>query len=391
MIIKDLKIREIYSHNLRKTVELEITTFKGTTRVSIPIGTSVGKNEAISLPAEKVIAKFLEIKKHFEMKDFKDVYEIDNKLKELDGTNNFSNIGANLALAISLGSLKAFALNEGLELYEYISNFFKTKIKIPKLVCNIIGGGKHGGNLDFQEFLLVGKSSETINEIEKIVSAYFEAADSLKEIDKNFTYARNVESAWVTYLDLKSVLNLMKKISQKYDLYLGIDFAASSLWNKEKEIYEYEKLGYKLSRTEQLLFIADLIEKYDLFYLEDPFHEEDFVTFSALTNRFSKKLIVGDDLICTNYERLERAIKLKSLNAVIIKPNQVGLISEVEKVVSLARKNDIKLVFSHRSGESEDTSIVHLAFGFGADYLKAGISGERTVKINEILRIAEKL
>ena len=183
----------------------------------------------------------------------------------------------------------------------------------------------------------------------------------------------------------------MKSISERYDLNFGIDFAASNLWNEKEQQYIYEKAGQKLSRTEQLLFIADLIDNYNLFYLEDPFHEEDFVSFSALLNRYSKRLIVGDDLICTNYERLEKAIKLKSVNAIIVKPNQVGLISEVEKVVREAKKNDIKLVFSHRSGETEDVSIVHLAVGFESDFIKAGISGERTVKINELLRISEKI
>ena len=172
-------------------------------------------------------------------------------------------------------------------------------------------------------------------------------------------------------------------------MFLGIDAAANSLWNPKNEKYEYEKANLSLTRVEQLAFIYELVKEYDIYYVEDPFYEDDFVSFATLTNRIFPKLVVGDDLYVTNVERLKKGIELKATNAAIVKPNQVGTISQTAEFVKLCKKNDIKIVVSHRSGETEDNILAHLAVGFGADYAKIGVSGERTVKINEIIRIEE--
>ena len=390
MIVRDLKLREIFSHNLKRTIELEIEISKGKVRASVPIGTSRGKHETIYLEIPQVIKNFLEIKKEFEMKDFSSLEEVDNKLKELDGTKNFSKIGGNLSLAFSLAFLKAFSLYEEMEPFEYLAEITKNKISIPRPVCNVIGGGKHGGKVDFQEFLLIDLHVKNFkSSIEKIANAYYEISNILAKEDPSFTFGRNMESAWTTNLPLEKILVILKDIKKKYKVELGIDFAASSLWNGE--FYIYKKTGEKLSRVEQLMFIHELAEENGIFYLEDPFDEDDFVTFAALHTRLPKKLIVGDDLYCTNKERLMKGIEMKATNGIIIKPNQVGTISDVIEVVKIAKKHNIKTIVSHRSGETEDPILAHIAVGLNSEFIKLGIAGERTVKINELIRIEEKI
>lgn len=389
MIVRDIRIREIFSHNLKETIEIEVEISKGKVRASVPIGTSKGSYEVEFLPTKKVIENFLELKDKFKMKEFKSFEEVDNVLLEYDNSERLTKIGGNLALGISLAMLKAFALHEDLEVYEFVSDVFGEKPRIPKPVCNVVGGGKHFGGSDFQEFLLIGKSLEFREEIRKIINAYFRIAEMLKKEDPSFNFGRNLESAWITNLNTTKILEILKNFSE--DLYLGIDVAATSFYDFRKNTYNLEKEGLELNRVEYLAYLYDLIKDLGIFYIEDPFYEEDFVSFSTLLSHFPQKLIVGDDLTATNLERLRKATEIKAISAIIIKPNQTGLVSRVAKVVKFAKKNDIKLVFSHRSGETEDSVISHLAVGFGADYLKVGIAGERTVKINEVLRIEEKL
>ncbi|MBU5682548.1 MAG: hypothetical protein KQA34_02460 [Candidatus Aenigmarchaeota archaeon] len=391
MIVRDIKIREIFSHNLKETIEVEVEISKGKVRASVPIGTSRGVYEVEYLPTKEVIKNFLEIREKFRMKEFKNFEEVDNTILEYDKSEKLNKIGGNLALAISLAMLKAFALHEDLEVFEYVSSYFNFKIKIPKPVCNVIGGGKHFGGSDFQEFLLIGKTSNFKEEIKKIINLYFKIAERLKKEDRSFNFGRNLESAWITNLSTKRILEILRDFSKEYELYLGIDVAASSFYDFSKGMYVYEKEGLELNRIEQLSYLYDLIKDYEIFYIEDPFYEEDFVSFATLLSHFSQKLIVGDDLTVTNLERLKKASELKSINGIIIKPNQIGLITKVAEVIKFAKKNDIKVIFSHRSGETEDPVISQLAVGFGSEYIKLGIAGERTIKINEILRIEEKI
>lgn len=391
MIIRDIKIREIFSHNLKETIEVEVEISKGKVRASVPIGTSRGVYEVEYLPTKEVIKNFLEIREKFRMKEFKNFEEVDNIILEYDKSERLNKIGGNLALAISLAMLKAFALHEDLEVFEFVSSYFNFKTKIPKPVCNVIGGGKHFGGSDFQEFLLIGKTSNFKEEIKKIISLYFKIAERLKKEDKSFNFGRNLESAWITNLSTKKILEILRNFSKEYELYVGIDVAASSFYDASKKMYVYEKEGLELNRIEQLSYLYDLIKEYEIFYIEDPFYEEDFVSFATLLSHFPQKLIVGDDLTTTNLERLKKASELKSINGIIIKPNQIGLITKVAEVIKFAKKNDVKIIFSHRSGETEDPVISQLAVGFGSEYIKLGIAGERTIKINEILRIEEKI
>jgi enolase len=295
-----------------------------------------------------------------------------------------------LALALSSAFLKAFALNEGLEVFEYLAAITKSELKMPKPVCNVAGGWKESRS-DIQEFLLLPvHQTSFLDSISKISSAYLELGKLLKEADPTFAYGRNWESGWVTSLSFLEILNFLKKIANENLLRIGLDLAASQLWDG-RQYYVYRYSNKILSKIEQLKLIQDLAREYPISYIEDPFHEDDFVSFATLTSMLPNKLIVGDDLYATNLKRLKDGIELKASNAMIVKPSQVGTISDVMRVVKLAKENRIVTIMSHRSGETEDAMIAHLAVGLGCDYVKFGISGERITKLNETIRIEEKL
>lgn len=387
MKAKNLKIREILAANAQKTVEVELETAKGKVRSSIPIGTSRGKYEVVSLPTESVIRKFLIIKRHFLTEDFENQEDVDSLLRLIDKTPNFRDIGGNLALAISSAFFKAFALENDKEIFEFL---LKEKPFMPRPICNVIGGWAGTMTSDIQEFLLLPVHQKSFaNTVAKIASIYKGLARELKEKDPKFLFSKNIEDAWVTTLPLEVTLKILKKVADDNLLKIGLDFAASQMWNGKS--YQYANSKVVFNQTEQILFVEDLAKRYPILYIEDPFHEDDFISFSTLTHMLPSKLIVGDDLYATNLERLNAGIKEKATNSIIIKPNQVGTITDVIKVVEEAKKNRFITVMSHRSGETEDTLMCHLAVGLGCEYVKLGIGGERAVKINEIIRIEEKL
>jgi len=272
------------------------------------------------------------------------------------------------------------------EVWEIINSETKT---FPRLVGNCIGGGKHSSfskKPDFQEFLLIPKekSPKKAFEINKKIKKELEY--SIKKKDEKFNGEKTDEGAWGTSLNEKEVLEILKKTSVP----LGVDIAASSFYKRKK--YDYENPRLKRSGDEQFTYLTNLIKNFDIFYIEDPFGEDDFEAFAKLLEKFPDRLIVGDDLTTTNPKRLEQAIKNKSVNAIIVKPNQIGSLIEVKNVCELAKKNGIRLIFSHRSGETEENILADLAFGFGADFLKTGIDGkEREAKIKRLIEIEKNL
>ena len=373
-----MKIRQILSTKSESTIEVDIETGKGLARSSVPVGTSRGKYEVKYLSISQVVKNFLEIKKHFIQKQFKSQEEVDQLLKKLDGTKNFSKLGGNLSLAISSAFLKTFALNEGLEVFEYLGGK-----KLPKILANVAGGW--GKESEIQEFLLFPKMQRSfaVNAF-KIAEIYLKLGRILKKKDKTFKFGKNYESAWVTSLSTEKLLQTISSVIKNKGISMGLDVAASDRWDGKKYMNRKPK--------EHFNFIVKLIKKFKLGFIEDPFHEDDFENSSSLTGRFGKKLMVcGDDLLATNVERLKLALKKNAINAVLIKPNQVGTISDTIAFVKLARKHELKTVISHRSGTTDDPIISHLGVGLECDYAKIGISGERIIKINELIRIEEKL
>ena len=381
MRIKDIRARIVYSTKSTQTIEIEIETYKGIVKASSPMGTSKGKFEVKEIEPKRAIFKFNSIKKLFLNTDFENIKDVDNLLHIIDKTEDFSQIGGNLVIAISAAFLKAFALNEDKEVFEYLGNK-----KIPLPVCNVIGSWKKF--YGFQEYLLIpSKQTSFFDSIEKISQAYLRIGEILKEKDTNFNFGKNLESAWITSLDIENILEILSGVANEFNLRIGIDIAANNFFDGEFYIYKNEKLN----RIEQLSFLEDLVRRFKIYYLEDPFEENDITSFSALQADLPNCLICGDDLYATNLKRLKIGIDMKATKAVIIKPNQVGTITDTIKFFEEAKKHNIKTVFSHRSGETDDNLICHLAVGLGSDFAKIGISGERICKINEMVRIEEKI
>jgi len=386
MRIKNIKLREVFATNSKKTIEVEIETEKGKVRSSVPVGTSTGKNEVSYILPQEARSRLVFMKNKLLFQDFRTQKEVDDLLHKVDPSHDFKEIGGNLALAVSSSFLKAFALNESEEVFEFLSK--GKKLEMPRPICNVIG---FKGQRDVEEYLLLPVHQTTFKEnIEKITEAYLKISELIKLKDTAFTMTRDLESAWFTRLPIDEILRILMRVSNQYFLKIGMDFAASRMWDG-KQYYTYANNNLVVSTEDQLNLIKTLANKFPIMYIEDPFCEDDFNTHAILTRQLSPKLICGDDLLTTSTKRLKDAIDLKAVNAAIVKPNQIGTISDVMEFVKTAKENKIFTVMSHRSGETEDDLICHLAVGLGCEYIKLGISGERTVKINEMLRIEEKL
>lgn len=388
VVIKEVSAKSILDSRKDKTILISIKTNLGKTfKSSSPSGKSTGKYEV--KPYKKSLEEDIST-----LKKFKDYFceEILEEFCDLNRVEDIldGHIGANTLFAFESAVLKAIANEKKKEVWELINpEAGKTK-KFPRLVGNCIGGGKHsninGKKPDFQEFLLIPdlKSPEKSEEINK--EAKEKAKFSIKRKEKNFNEQKNDEDAWMTSMNEKEVLDILKELN----IPLGIDVASSEFYSRKK--YHYENPMLEREEEEQLLYLGNLIKNYNLFYIEDPFQEDDYENFSKLLKKFPNSLIVGDDLTVTNSKRFQKAIKMKSINAIIVKPNQCGSLLEVKKVCEIAKENDIKIIFSHRSGETEETILADLAFGFQADFFKCGITGkEREAKINRIIEIEKSL
>jgi len=286
--------------------------------------------------------------------------------------------------------LKVYQLSfeAGMDVFEHVYEQTKqSKPNMPMPLCNMVGGWH--GQSDIQEFLFLPVHQKSFaNSAALLSGAYHKIKEELKKEDTSFAYGKNVESAWVTALNHETVLRVLTKVANEKLLKMGLDVAASHMWNGNVYIYRHNKL----TRTEQLNFIEDLAKRFPITYIEDPFEEDDFVSHATLTHRIGSRVMVcGDDLYATNLQRLREGIEHKATNAVLVKPNQVGTITDTIKFVQQTKKNGMKTVVSHRSGETEDTLICHLAVGLSCDYIKLGIAGERTTKINEMIRIEEEM
>jgi len=385
MIIKSVSAKSIYDSKKEKTISVTINTNVGDFSASAPNGKSTGKNE--SKPYKKNLDGDIKT-----LKDFTDYFsdEVIENLEDIRRVEDVTegHIGANSLFALESAVLKALAKKKNKKVWEVINPKAK---KIHRLVGNSAEGGKHSitsidmRKPDFQEFLLitlsVGKKAvEENKKFKKIIEV------ELKINDKKFSGKTTYENAWQTSLNEKQVFDILRKTG----LPIGVDIAASSFYKRGK--YYYKNPLLKRTVEEQENYLANLIKNFDLFYIEDPFYEEDFSAFSRLLKKFPEKLIVGDDLTVTSVKRLEKAIKMKSINGIIVKPNQCGSLLEVKEVCELAKKNKIKIIFSHRSGETKESILADLAVGFGADFLKCGIDGPgRDVKLKRLMEIEKEI
>lgn len=384
VVIKEVSAKSINDSRGQKTISVTIKTDLGQFSASAPSGKSRGKHEV------KIYKKSLEedIKTLTKFKDYfsQEVIESFDDLRRIEDILD-RHVGGNTVLALEYAALKALAKKKKKQVWQIINPKANSKIRF---VGNCIGGGLHTETKhkkpDFQEFLLVPNAKNAKENSELLKKAKKLAEELLVKADSKFRSRKSDEDAWITSLNDKEVLEVMKILR----LPIGLDIAASSFYKRKK--YSYQDPMIKRTDEEQFGYLANLIKNFEVFYVEDPFAEEDFENFAKLLKKFPNSLIVGDDLTVTNHKRLEKAIKMKSINAIIIKPNQCGSLLEVQRVCELCDKHNIKKVFSHRSGETEEDILTDLAFGFEADFLKCGITGrEREAKIKRLIEIEKKL
>ena len=377
MQIRGVRAKKILNSRKEEAIEVKIFSNKGKKIASAPSGASKGKFEVKAFPkggVERAIKDLNKINfKGIEIESFSDLKKIEKY-----------NLSGNTIIALEFAILKALSRGR-------IWNFLNPRAKkILRPLGNCIGGGVHSSNtINIQEFLLLPKTRSFAKAASINWKIYKKVKKELKKEDKRFNKQRTDEGAWAPNLDNLEVLRILRKTVKKttrktgIKVRIGLDFAASQLWNGKKYVYRNEVL----TKKEQLSFVSDLIEDYNLSYVEDPFEENDFSSFRKLRKDI---LICGDDLICTNLKRLKKAVKC--VNAVIIKPNQAGSLIETKKVVDFAKKNRIIPVISHRSGETLDSTISHLAVAWNIPLIKCGIYGkERLSKIKELIRIEKRI
>jgi len=383
VVVKSVDAKSVFDSRRDKTIFVKIKTNVGVFSASSPNGKSKGKHEAKSYKKDlehdiKTLKQFKDYFSEEKIDKFGDLRRVEDIL---DG-----HVGANSFFALESAILKAMAKEKKKQVWQIINPQVK---KFPRFVGNCIGGGKHSSadkKPDFQEFLLIPKTKTVKEAFELNKKTRMSIATELKIADKDFKKKSTDEKGWMTGLNEKQVLDLIKK----FKIPIGVDVAASSFYKRKK--YHYENPMLKRTPEEQLAYLSNLIKNSGLFYIEDGFEEEDFENFAKLLKKVPNSLIVGDDLTTTNPKRFEKALKSKSINAIIVKPNQIGPLTQVKEVCDLAKKNNIKIVFSHRSGETDESILADLAFGFQADFLKCGIAGkEREVKLKRLVEIEKKL
>jgi len=405
-MIKDIIAREILDSRGNPTVEVDLICDNNKCyRASVPSGASTGSREALELRdndnrfhgkgVSKAVDNINYVIKPKIVGQKVDVLKIDNIMMELDGTPNKTNLGANAMLAVSLATLKAAADLDGKELWEYLAT---NKVSLPIPMMNIINGGAHADSgLSVQEFMIVPVVS-TFKERLRVGSEVFHTLKSLLKKD-GYQVTVGDEGGFAPQLgNTENALNyIVNAITESgyvpgKDVFIALDVAASEFYNKETNSYKLDNRIY--SPRDLIRFYADLVNRFPIISIEDPFYENDFETLSVFTRLMGKSImIVGDDYFVTNSKYLQKGIDENAGNAIIIKANQIGTISETIKTLILAKKNNYVPIISHRSGETEDSFIADFAVGLNIPYIKTGSlsRGERISKYNQLLRIEEKL
>ena len=399
--ITSIKARLIYNSRGTKTIEVDVTSdnkFLG--RVCAPSGASVGKYEAVNFPDGDPQKSFQLLKDNsekfvgLEASDLKSIHDV---IRSLDSSPVYSNIGGAVAFAVTIASLESAAKAQDEPLFKLISKDQDYRFPFP--LGNILGGGAHAGpgTPDIQEILICAVGAKTIREaIETNLAVHKELRNVLQKDDSGFTNGRGDEGGWAPKADNDKALELSAKACENLgytlgkEVALGVDFASSTQWNEEQKKYLYDRAGYEHSTEKQIEFASKIIEKYKLVYAEDAVHEEAFEDMAELTAKFPNTLVTGDDLIVTNTGILKNAIEKKACNAAILKVNQAGSLYDALEFADVANSNNIRLITSHRSGESVDSHISHIGIGTKSKMLKVGVvGGERIAKLNELIRLSE--
>ncbi len=395
--IERVAIRKILDSRGNATVEVDLFA-GGLFRVGAPSGASTGAHEAQAFPqggADEAIRTFSQdVAPRLRGRDVSDQEGLDRLLLELDGTPNFARIGGNVAVAVSLANAKAAAHAAGLPLYRFLGGPSARKMPFP--FGNVIGGGRHAvGGTTIQEYLVVSQGPTVAGNVFANARVHRLIKESLSKKHPGDPLGRGDEGAWVAKLDDEEALALLADSCRAvekdvgFPVRPGMDLAASEFF--EDGVYRYKTRT--LSPGEQIDFLVRLAKDYGVYSLEDPMDEEDFDGFAELTKAIGTKcVLIGDDIFCTNVELLRKGIARGSGNAILIKPNQIGTLTETRATAETARRAGWATVVSHRSGETTDDTIAHLAVAFGSLGVKTGtVGGERTAKLNELIRIDEEL
>jgi enolase len=380
------------------TVEVDVHTTNGFGRVAAPSGASTGAHEAVAFPEGKVDLAIERFDSHVVPKvlslDAVFQEEVDDALRETDGTADFSFLGANTAVATSLAAAKAASDALALPLYRYLGGM--TANHLPRPFGNVLGGGAHApGGTVIQEFLSVAMGPTVADSVQANAQAHRKVGEALRAKFPDAAIGRGDEGAWAAAIQDDEALRLVADVCSQIQDELGfpcrpaLDMAASEFFSKGK--YRYRDRA--LTPEEQVDYVASLVEEYDLYAVEDPMEQDDFGGFGELTARVGDRcLIIGDDLFVTNVDRIRAGVEAGAANGVLIKPNQIGTLTDTWKAVDYAHSQGLRTVLSHRSGETTDTTIAHLAVAFRCEGIKTGtVGGERIAKLNELMRIEEEL
>lgn len=413
MKIRAVNARQILDSRDDPTVEAEVELEDGTIgRAAVPSGASTGKHEAVELRDNdpnvyggkgvlKAVANINgEIAASLKGKDVSEQAELDQVMIALDGTPNKARLGANAILAVSLAAAHAAATATKQPLYAHIAGLADAgdSVTLPLPLMNIINGGKHAtGSTDIQEFMIVPVGATTFSQA---LEMGVEVFDALGKVLAQKGYATTVgdEGGFAPHLKNgnREALDLISDAVQKTgfelgrDIALALDIAASELWHAGA--YQLKTENRTLTQEEMAAWLTELVDRYPVISIEDPLREDDWPGWQRITDKLGSRMqIVGDDLLVTQTAFLKRAIQEKAGNAILIKPNQVGTLTEAISAVKVAHKSGWPAIISHRSGETEDVTIAHLAVGLATGEIKAGAPSrsERMAKYNELLRIEE--
>ncbi|MBX2927878.1 MAG: phosphopyruvate hydratase [Saprospiraceae bacterium] len=411
--IVDIIAREILDSRGNPTVEVEVLTEDGYFgRAAVPSGASTGKFEAVELrdgDADRFLGRGV-LKAIHNVEEIireeligSDVFEqryIDNLMLDLDGTPNKSNLGANAILGVSLAIAKAAAEEAGQPLYRYVGGVNAHVLPVPMM--NILNGGSHADNgIDFQEFMVMPVGAHTFSQGLRMGVEIFH---HLKKVLKDKGYSTNVGDEGGFAPNMKSNEEAIQTVLQAIeaagfrpgeDVMIALDPAASEFYNEEEKVYHLRKsTGDKLTGDQMIAYWKDWCSRYPILSIEDGLAEDDWANWAKLTAELGSRVqIVGDDLFVTNTTRLQRGIDLNAANSILIKVNQIGSLTETIDAVSMATRNSYTSVMSHRSGETEDTTIADLAVALNTGQIKTGSASrsDRIAKYNQLLRIEEEL
>ena len=399
--ISSIRGRIVFNSRGSKSIEIDVVTdgkFIG--RACAPSGASVGKFEAQSFPEnkpEEALSMLNANINRFVRLQADDLLAVYDELKSIDKTDNYSKIGGSVAYALSIAAVDSAAHSLGIPLFKLLKQSKPYKFPFP--LGNILGGGAHAGpgTPDLQEILACPVGAENIvDALEMNFKLHRETRKVIESIDKRFTYGKGDEGAWAPNVNNDQALEIIEKAVNNCgytlgkDMAIGIDFASSSFWNEEMQLYDYARQGIKRDTGEQIEFANRLIHDYKLIYAEDPVHEGDFESMAVLNKKNPKTLVTGDDMLVTNAGRIREAVRYAACSGAILKVNQAGSLYEALDFAKECNKNNIKIITSHRSGESVDSHISHIAIATSSKMLKSGVlGGERIAKLNELVRLIE--